>query len=215
MLIIFFWLLLKYRQHRKIILLAGLNLILMGFEGWFGSIVVASNLVPWTITVHLFFALLIIFIQLYIIRLVAPSQSKNLSFNKLNFSLIWLCFIITVVQLFLGTQVRESIDELTRMGIGREQWTEYLSLPYFIHRSFSWLVLALLTVIAYQNEKNKKNLSLRWSKRQPTKNELIEQFTELKSSFAISQNSILMMEKRITTLETDIAQLIEYINTKL
>ena len=66
-----------------------------------------------------------------------------------------------------------------------------------------------------QNEKIKKNLSLRWSKRQPTKNELFEQFTELKSSFAISQNSILMMEKRITTLETDIAQLIEYINTKL
>ena len=65
-----------------------------------------------------------------------------------------------------------------------------------------------------QNVKN-KNLCLRWSKRQPTKNELIEQFTELKSSFAISQNSILMMEKRITTLETDIAQLIEYINTKL
>ena len=65
-----------------------------------------------------------------------------------------------------------------------------------------------------QNVKN-KNLSLRWSKRQPTKNELIEQFTELKSSFAISQNSILMMEKRITTLETDIAQLIEYINAKL
>ena len=65
-----------------------------------------------------------------------------------------------------------------------------------------------------QNVKN-KNLSLRWSKRQPTKNELIEQFTELKSSLAISQNSILMMEKRITTLETDIAQLIEYINTKL
>jgi len=61
-----------------------------------------------------------------------------------------------------------------------------------------------------QNVKN-KNLSLRWTKRQPTKNELFEQFTELKSS----QNSILMMEKRITTLETDIAQLIEYINTKL
>ena len=65
-----------------------------------------------------------------------------------------------------------------------------------------------------QNVKN-KNLSLRWTKRQPTKNELFEQFTELKSSFAISQNSILMMEKRITTLETDIDQLIEYINTKL
>ena len=65
-----------------------------------------------------------------------------------------------------------------------------------------------------QNVKG-KNLSLRWSKRQPTKNELFELLIELKSSFAISQNSILMMEKRITTLETDMTQLIEYLNTKL
>lgn len=161
-LFLFAWIVLFYRKHRVLLFLSFINLLFMGFQAWFGSIVVASNLVPWTITVHLFFALLIIFIQLYIIRLVAPSQSKNLSFNKLNFSLIWLCFIITFVQLFLGTQVRESIDELTRMGIGREQWTEYLSLPYFIHRSFSWLVLALLTVIAYQNEKNKKYPIVRW-----------------------------------------------------
>jgi hypothetical protein len=65
-----------------------------------------------------------------------------------------------------------------------------------------------------QNVKS-KNLSLRWSKRQPTKNELVELFSELKSSFAICQSSTLMMEKRITTLETDVAQLIEYINSKL
>jgi hypothetical protein len=65
-----------------------------------------------------------------------------------------------------------------------------------------------------QNVKN-KNLSLRWSKRQPTKNEMVELFVELKSSFAICQSSTLMMEKRISTLETDVAQLIEYINSKL
>ena len=65
-----------------------------------------------------------------------------------------------------------------------------------------------------QNVKN-KNLSLRCSKRQPTKNEMVELFVELKSSTAIWQNSTLMMEKRISTLETDVAQLIEYINSKL
>ena len=65
-----------------------------------------------------------------------------------------------------------------------------------------------------QNIKN-KNLTLRWSKRQPTKMELTEHFIELKSTLTISQNSIIIMEKRITTLETDIAQLIEYINTKI
>ena len=35
-------------------------LILLVIQAWFGSIVVASNLVPWTISVHLFLALLII-----------------------------------------------------------------------------------------------------------------------------------------------------------
>jgi hypothetical protein len=51
---------------------------------------------------------------------------------------------------------------------------------------------------SFQPKKQKnKNLSLRWSKRQPTKNEMVELFVELKSSFAICQSSTLMMEKRI------------------
>ena len=58
--------LLKYRK-KKLIGIQLLNLILMGIQGWFGSIVVATNLVPWTITVHLFLALLIIGIQLKIL----------------------------------------------------------------------------------------------------------------------------------------------------
>ena len=64
--------------------------------------------------------------------------------------------------MFLGTQVRESIDELTRLGISREQWTDYLGLSFFIHRSFSWLVLLILTFIAIQNERKFKLKTLRW-----------------------------------------------------
>ena len=62
MIILFIWMFIKYRI-KKTLLLQGLNIVLMGIQGWFGSIVVASNLVPWTITVHLFMALLIIGIQ--------------------------------------------------------------------------------------------------------------------------------------------------------
>jgi len=161
-LIIFIWIILLYNSNKSLLTLSFMNLIFMGFQAWFGSIVVASNLVPWTISVHLFFALLIIFIQLYIIKLIAPSQSKSLTFKGIAFGLIWLCFIITVVQMFLGTQVRESIDQLSRLGIGRSQWTEYLALPFFIHRSFSWLVLVLLSYITYYNEKYQKYPIIRW-----------------------------------------------------
>lgn len=161
-LILFVWIAFTYRSHKSLFLLSFLNLVFMLFQGWFGSIVVASNLVPWTITVHLFFALLIIGIQLYIIRLVSPSQSKNIVIPISVYYLIWISFIITFFQMFLGTQVREYIDELTRMGIGREEWSNHLGLSFFIHRSFSWLVLAMLTYIAFINERRYKILTLRW-----------------------------------------------------
>lgn len=161
MLFIFGWIVLKYRK-RKLILLTGINLVLMGFQGWFGSIVVASNLVPWTITVHMFFGLLIVVIQLYVIRQISPSQQKNLPQITWMRLLIWIVFAITFYQMFLGTQVRESIDELVKMGYTRELWIEELGMPFFIHRSFSWLVLAVLLAIAWKNESTFKYQSIRW-----------------------------------------------------
>lgn len=160
--LLFFYISLFYRSHKRLWFLSFINLVFIAFQGWFGSIVVASNLVPWTITVHLFFALLIIAIQLLMIRMVSPSQSINLSVSKTVYYLIWVSFIITFYQMFLGTQVRESIDELTRMGLGRNQWTNYLGVSFFIHRSFSWLVLGFIIIIAYQNEISHKYKTIRW-----------------------------------------------------
>ena len=161
MLISFIWLIWKYRK-RKLILLAGSNLILMGAQAWFGSIVVASNLVPWTITIHMLLALIIIALQIYFIREISPSQIKKLPQSKLELYLIWICLGVTFYQMFLGTQVREAIDELTTAGIQRESWTTELGLMFYIHRSFSWLVLVLLAVIAWKNEKRNKYISIRF-----------------------------------------------------
>lgn len=161
LLVSFIWLTWKYRK-RKLIFLAGTNLILMGAQAWFGSIVVASNLVPWTITIHMLLALIIIALQIYFIREISPTQSKKLPQSKLEFYLIWICLGVTFYQMFLGTQVRESIDELTALGITRERWTAELGMMFYIHRSFSWLVLLFLTVIAWKNEQRNKYTSIRY-----------------------------------------------------
>ncbi|MBL1281351.1 MAG: COX15/CtaA family protein [Fluviicola sp.] len=155
MLISFIWLIWRYRK-RKLIILATVNLILMGIEAWFGSIVVASNLVPWVLTVHMLLALIIIGIQIYFIREISPVQQKPLLHKKWMLYLIWISFAITIYQMFLGTQVREAIDELTKSGFGRESWTELLGLPFYIHRSFSWLVLLIIIFMAWSNEQEKK-----------------------------------------------------------
>ena len=150
MLLSFGWLLLFYRK-RKWLLLTGLNLVLMGIEAWFGSIVVATNLVPWTITIHLFLALVIIGIQLYLLHNMQNKQRSDLPKEKAFQWLSWLILGITFYQMFLGTQVRESIDALVKKGYSRAEWIEQLGLPFFIHRSFSWLVLILLVYLFWQN----------------------------------------------------------------
>jgi cytochrome c oxidase assembly protein subunit 15 len=135
----------------------------LGFEAWFGSIVVATNLVPWTITVHLFFALVIIGLQLLIIRKISQTQAVNIQIESSLKWLIIFCFVITFIQMFLGTQVREHIDVLTKQGFGRDSWSDKLGISFLIHRSFSWLVLVILTFIAWKNEAGEKIKILRTS----------------------------------------------------
>ena len=161
-LLIFLWMLVKYRQ-RKLLFLGGINLVILAFQAWFGSIVVATNLVPWTITIHLFLALVIIGIQLYIIRLVSNSQQKNIHVSKQFYWLVLFIFLVTFTQMFLGTQVREEIDFLRKSGIGREGWSENFGTVFFIHRSFSWLVLILITGMFWFKRKDKTLRILHWT----------------------------------------------------
>lgn len=173
MLLAFVWLLAVYRK-RKLIVLSTLNLVILIFQAWFGSIVVASNLVPWTITVHMLLALVILALQLYLIHLIGKeievhsdslrksNDSPVYSVPKWMFWLIVISAVITTYQVFLGTQVREMIDEMTLQGVTRQDWSSQLGLPFFIHRSFSWLVLIFIVLIAWQNEKTQKLRPVRW-----------------------------------------------------
>ena len=151
-LFIFVSVLRKYRS-RKLVLLATSNLLILVVQAWFGSIVVATNLVPWTITVHLFLALVIIVLQLFLVVEVSNTQNKRLETSNKIKLLVWIVLVITFVQLFLGTQVRESIDLLVKQGFSREYWVNHLGLPFFIHRSFSWLVLIGMGYMFWLNKK--------------------------------------------------------------
>ena len=162
MLAAFFWLIFAYRKS-KLIWVCGFNLILMAFQAWFGSIVVATNLVPWTITVHMLLALVIIAIQIYVVvRLKNPKDLfQKFELPRWMSYMLWFIFLITFYQMFLGTQVRESIDHLIKDGVAQEQWTEGVGLPFYIHRSFSWLVLLLLTFVFWINEKKEAYMPIR------------------------------------------------------
>ncbi|WP_027420023.1 COX15/CtaA family protein [Crocinitomix catalasitica] len=158
-LILFIWTLIKYRNHKLLVLLTFLNLILMGFEGWLGSIVVATNLVPWTITLHMFFALIIIGMQFKIIHLAEENPVESEESQLFN----WLCYFalfLTFIQIILGAQVRQEIDFLVMDDVHRADWIATVGRDFLFHRSFSWVILTVNLFIWWINRKKQLGFNL-------------------------------------------------------
>ncbi|MFK8039622.1 MAG: heme A synthase [Crocinitomicaceae bacterium] len=150
-LITFIWVLISYRQNRRLLGLTFLNLILMGFEGWLGSIVVATNLLPWVLTLHMLFALIIIWIQIKVIH-IAQTFKYSISIPKLFKVLFYIAILFTIAQILMGVQVRQAIDFLVADNVDRGQWIGNLDSDFYFHRSFSWLILALNGYLFWQNK---------------------------------------------------------------
>lgn len=134
---------LALRKKRWIVFaLALATLFMLGFEAWLGKLVVDGNLIPGSITIHMFGALVLVVLLLAIIRLVGARE--RVVIPKRARVLILISLISALLQVLWGTQVREEVDALVHSGVSdRDSWIDQLSYRFDLHRSFSWLVLAL------------------------------------------------------------------------
>lgn len=136
-------------------ILSGFNLVLLLFQAWIGSIVVSTNLLTWMITLHMVLALLIVCLLLYIHyrshRLVYSVKFSTEKPSRL-FLILGIGFVLTIVQIVLGTQVREELDRVafTFGNMLRGAWIEHLGLSFIIHRSYSLLLMAIHLVFIYK-----------------------------------------------------------------
>ena len=132
--------------NRQIFYLSFAAFILVGFQGWLGAKVVSFELKPVIVTLHMLFAIIIVFILLYLYTWSAYAKRKSgLSENlRVGLSRIGLIvMILSLIQILLGTQVREIMDEvIVRLGYqARSEWMEELSATFYVHRSFSIIIL--------------------------------------------------------------------------
>jgi cytochrome c oxidase assembly protein subunit 15 len=134
-----------WKTNRVITAIALLSFILVGFQGWLGSIVVSTNLTPWTITLHMFLAMVIVALLIYLVHVSQPEIQNSSQFNLQPSVkvLLVLCMVVLLVQILFGTQVREGIDRVARQIQGRENWISAIGMDFIIHRTFSWAVLIL------------------------------------------------------------------------
>jgi len=145
-----------WKKNKWIPIIAILTLLGMGFQAWLGKTVVDSNLAPYKITVHMVMALLIVAFILYLIFASKTSYKPQIYLRKF-YNLLVLALILSLVQIILGTQVREFVDEQTKLiGYQKALWLESPTLNFYIHRSTSILVLFLNGYLWYINRS--KNL---------------------------------------------------------
>jgi len=148
-------------KANRIIILSFLNLIVVGFQAWLGSIVVSTNLMPWIVTVHMLLALVILGILVYTYNYTHQLHKEaTIIMAKLG----WLKILtiasvaLSVIQIVIGTEVREAIDAISKAMLynGRHSWVSKVGDLFSYHRDLAMLVL-IVNIIIYKIVKDKFN----------------------------------------------------------
>jgi len=142
----------SYLKEKKIIpIFSIITLFLMGFQAWLGKIVVDSNLMPIKITIHLSLAILLIILMVVLIQF-SQKKEYNYTISKKFKTILILGFIVTLSQIFMGTQVREYVDQIFKSSNNSLSniWQKTPPIIFYIHRSFSILVLFIHFYIGYK-----------------------------------------------------------------
>ncbi len=138
------------KMDKRLFWLSLAGFVGVAFEGWLGSLVVSTNLMPSFITVHMVIAILILvaLIAAVIIAYTRDGYMSDLLTIK-PMSRVWLglgvSFII-FIQIILGTQVREAVDVISKT-LGETQrsiWVDNLPTVYTVHRFFYYVVAAVI-----------------------------------------------------------------------
>ncbi|HMB98135.1 MAG TPA: COX15/CtaA family protein [Balneolaceae bacterium] len=146
---------LRYRKTDPSVTVASaLAFFLVLVQGWLGGQVVKSGLQSGMITIHMVLAMIILNTLLYAAfkatreKLAVKLSNEN---KRMLLGLGGFILFFTMLQLVLGTQVREEIDAVKNAAIvpPRDMWIEFTSWLYDVHRSFSWLIVILTAVLVY------------------------------------------------------------------
>lgn len=141
----------RYRGSPRVLIPTVLAFVLVGFEGWLGGQVVASQLAPLVLTAHLVFALVIVSLLLYATvsaffpggRPLDVLTPERRLLGRLTLGVMGVC----LVQIGLGALVRGEVQLASRgPELARAEWLGQVGAIFGVHRSFA--LAATLAVIA-------------------------------------------------------------------
>jgi cytochrome c oxidase assembly protein subunit 15 len=144
----------KFRKENKtILLLTAIAFFLMLFEAWLGKTVVDTNLTPEVITIHMVVGLIIIALLLKL-RFIVFDADTIYKYNAVFNKLLIISVVFSLIQIAMGTQVRQYIDEQVKL-FGFENKNYSLMDPnfkFYFHRSFTVAIVLVNFGMFYLNQ---------------------------------------------------------------
>jgi len=135
------WVIFRKTRNRAPLLAAALINVTVLYEAWLGKMVVEGVLEKGSVTLHMAGSLALIgLLTWYRFVLLAKPKSDEHYSNPMKgvMVLIWL---LSLLQIFMGAQVREATDDIAMIQADRSVWMEMMPTVFLIHRSMSWLLL--------------------------------------------------------------------------
>lgn len=154
-----------YRKVPRIIYPSLGALLLVAYQGWQGGQVVESQLRPIFVSIHMVLALVIVSLLIFVTQqsyyLEQPQADRGAVFprrTRLWMSLLW---IVGIVQVILGTQVREGLEVLRRRFplLTGAEFREYIGPINYVHAALGIAIAAVTLLAGYAILKQSRHLS--------------------------------------------------------
>ena len=142
-----------WKTDKKIPLLAFSAFFLMLVEAWLGKTVVDTNLKPTVITLHMVIGLVIIALLLQLHWHISAKKKVH-KYNSIFSKLLILSVIFSLIQIAMGTQVRQFIDEQVKLlGFDNKNYSLMEpSFKFYFHRSFTIAIVLVNIGLFYLNQ---------------------------------------------------------------
>jgi cytochrome c oxidase assembly protein subunit 15 len=153
------------KEDKRLFRYSLIELILIGFQGWLGAKVVSSNLAPVKITIHMVVALVILSVAILIIYRAKKliKTEAGVAIDPVLKRISIAIFIGSILQILLGTQVREEVDILVKNfdPVYRNEIIAHLGTFFKIHRTFAIIIVGLNGWIIFRIRKMEFAFSLK------------------------------------------------------
>jgi heme a synthase len=152
------------RRSRPLVFwMAIASFLVVLINAWMGARVVFSGLKPGVLTTHLALAMMLTGMMVYCAWRGTDRPWRIRVADLQRIHLKWLVgglLLVIVIEGILGAQVREMTDEMAKFHANapRSTWMGELeqSTVYLLHRSLSWLVLAVAAAAWWMARKHRK-----------------------------------------------------------